>query len=44
MDEEQKYLFDLFGFIVMRDVLTQEQILKLRSTSEQRSARDVRSQ
>ena len=32
MDEEQKYLFDLFGFIVMRDVLTQEQILKLRST------------
>ena len=32
MDEEQKYLFDLFGFIVVRDVLTQEQISKLRST------------
>ena len=32
MDEEQEYLFDLFGFIVVREVLTQEQISKLRST------------
>ena len=32
MNEEQKYLFDLFGFILLRDVLTQEQVLKLRST------------
>ncbi len=32
MDEEQKYLFDVFGFIVLPDVLTQNQVERLRTT------------
>jgi hypothetical protein len=32
MDEEQKYLFDVFGFIVVPDVLSQDQIERLQST------------
>ncbi len=32
MDEEQKYLFDVFGFIVVPNVLSQDQVERLRST------------
>ena len=32
MDEEQKYLFDLFGYIVVPGVLDENQVEQLRST------------
>ena len=32
MDDEQRYLFDLFGFIVVPDVLSQNQVSRLLST------------
>ena len=32
LTEEQRYLFDTFGYIVIRDALTQEQIQELRDT------------
>ena len=32
LTEEQRYLFDTFGYIVLRDVLTTEQVEEMRST------------